>query len=103
MAINPALATAAYKAASRIAEGAPPPAAGSANGTDFGSMLADAVKDAVATIGKGEAAAMEGATGKADIVQVVNAVTSAELTLETVVAIRDKVIAAYQDILRMPI
>ena len=35
--------------------------------------------------------------------QVVNAVNAAELTLETVVAVRDKVIAAYQDIMKMPI
>ena len=41
--------------------------------------------------------------GKGDLVDVVTAVNSAEMTLETVVAIRDKVIAAYQDILRMPI
>ena len=38
-----------------------------------------------------------------DLVDVVSAVNAAEMSLETVVAIRDKVIAAYQDILRMPI
>jgi len=47
--------------------------------------------------------AAQGAAGQGDIVQVVNAVNAAELTLETVVAIRDKVISAYQDIMRMPI
>ena len=41
--------------------------------------------------------------GKGDLVDVVSAVNAAEMSLETVVAIRDKVIAAYQDILRMPI
>ena len=40
---------------------------------------------------------------QADIVDVVNAVNSAELTLDTVVAVRDKVIAAYQTIMQMPI
>jgi flagellar hook-basal body complex protein FliE len=48
-------------------------------------------------------AAAQGATGQGDVVQVVNAVTAAELTLETVVAIRDRVISAYQDIMKMPI
>ena len=42
-------------------------------------------------------------TGKADIVDVVNAVNQAELTLNTVVAVRDKVVAAYQSIMNMPI
>jgi flagellar hook-basal body complex protein FliE len=51
----------------------------------------------------GEAAASQGAAGQGDVVQVVNAVTAAELTLETVVAIRDRVISAYQDIMKMPI
>jgi flagellar hook-basal body complex protein FliE len=51
----------------------------------------------------GETAAAQGATGQGDLVGVVNAVTAAELTLETVVAIRDRVIAAYQDVMKMPI
>ncbi len=51
----------------------------------------------------GEVASAQGAAGKGDVVQVVNAVTAAELTLETVVAIRDRVISAYQDIMKMPI
>ncbi len=42
------------------------------------------------------------AAGQADIVDVVNAVNSAELTLDTVVAVRDKVISAYQSIMQMP-
>ena len=46
------------------------------------------------------AAAVE---GKADITDVVTAVAEAELTLQTVVAVRDQVVQAYQDILRMPI
>jgi flagellar hook-basal body complex protein FliE len=41
--------------------------------------------------------------GNANIVDVVNAVNSAELTLDTVVAVRDKVVQAYQAIMNMPI
>jgi flagellar hook-basal body complex protein FliE len=41
--------------------------------------------------------------GKANIVDVVNQVNAAELTLNTVVAVRDKVVAAYQSIMNMPI
>jgi flagellar hook-basal body complex protein FliE len=104
MAINPAGAAAAYQQMARLGAGAGPASgAASAPGQGFGNMLNDAMKDAVGTMRAGEDAAAQGATGKGDIVQVVNAVTSAELTLETVVAIRDRVIAAYQDIIKMPI
>ena len=43
------------------------------------------------------------AAGKADVNEVITAVSEAELTLQTVVALRDRVIQAYQEILRMPI
>ena len=51
----------------------------------------------------GEQMAAKQAAGQADIVDVVNAVNSAELTLDTVVAVRDKVISAYQSIMQMPV
>ena len=43
------------------------------------------------------------AAGKADLNSVVVAVAEAELTLNTVVAVRNKVIESYREILRMPI
>jgi flagellar hook-basal body complex protein FliE len=110
MAASPINAAAAYQAVARLgtggaggAESALPNLGTGATGGDFSSFLNDAVKSTVDTMRSGEAAAAQGAAGKGDIVQVVNAVTAAELTLETVVAVRDKVISAYQDIMRMPI
>ncbi len=50
----------------------------------------------------GEQASVAGLTGQADLAQVATAVSEAELTLQTVVAIRDKVVDAYREILRMP-
>jgi flagellar hook-basal body complex protein FliE len=44
-----------------------------------------------------------GLQGKADLVNVVTAVSSAEASLETMMAVRDQVISAYQEIMRMPI
>ena len=43
------------------------------------------------------------AAGKADVVDVVTAVAESEAALETLVAVRDRVIAAYEEIMRMPI
>lgn len=102
MAIAPSAATAAYQAIAKIGT----PAAGGASATgapNFGDFLSNAVKDATQTMQQGEQMAAKQAAGKADIVDVVSAVNSAELTLDTVVAVRDKVIAAYQSIMQMPI
>ena len=52
---------------------------------------------------KSEQLSIAGITDRADISQVVTAVAEAEITLQTVVAIRDKVLDAYKDIIRMPI
>ena len=72
-------------------------------GVSFGDMLGDVLKGAVQTGKTAEAKTAGLVQGKGDLVDVVSAVNAAEMSLETVVAIRDKVIAAYQDILRMPI
>ena len=42
-------------------------------------------------------------TGKGETADLVHAITQAEFAMETVVAIRDKVVEAYQEILRMPV
>jgi flagellar hook-basal body complex protein FliE len=103
MTIAPSAAAAAYQAISNIgssAAAAPTAASGVPN---FGDFLTNAVKDASHTMQQGEQMAAKQATGKADVVDVVSAVNSAEITLDTVMAVRDKVIAAYQSIMQMPI
>jgi len=52
---------------------------------------------------KSETQSIAAAAGKADLNSVVVAVAEAELTLNTVVAVRNKVIESYREILRMPI
>jgi len=69
----------------------------------FSDFLSGAMNNAVGTMQAGEQMATKQVAGQADIVDVVNAVNSAELSLDTVVAVRDKVIAAYQNIMQMPI
>jgi flagellar hook-basal body complex protein FliE len=103
MAIPAAAATAAYQSIAKMGVTASPTAASGAAGSNFGDFLSNAVKDATNTMQQGEQMAAKQASGKADIVDVVSAVNSAELTLDTVVAVRDKVIAAYQSIMQMPI
>ena len=103
----PAAAAAAYRAAAQAATTTPgasgvTPANVSGPGS-FSDFLSGAVKDSINTIRSGEQAAQAQITGGANIVDVVNSVNAAELTLNTVVAVRDKVVSAYQSILNMPI
>lgn len=70
---------------------------------DFSKLVKDAAVATVDTLKAGEAATLQGAAGKADLGQVVTAVSNAEVTLQAAVAVRDKVIQAYLDIIRMPI
>jgi flagellar hook-basal body complex protein FliE len=72
-------------------------------GKDFASLVADAAKGAVASGYKAESMTKLAIAGKAELADVVSAVSSAEVTLQTVVGVRDKMINAYQEILRMPI
>jgi flagellar hook-basal body complex protein FliE len=72
--------------------------AGETAGGSFSDTLKGFVGDTVGALQEGEKAATSGATGKADLASIVTAISKAELMLQTVVTIRDKVIAAYQDI-----
>jgi flagellar hook-basal body complex protein FliE len=72
-------------------------------GGSFGDLLRQATNSVVDTVGKGEQASLQAAAGKADLAQVTQAVSNAEVAVQTVVALRDRVVQAYQDIMRMPI
>jgi flagellar hook-basal body complex protein FliE len=52
---------------------------------------------------KTDAQAQALAIGKANIVDVVTAVAETEVAIETMVSVRDRMIAAYEEIMRMPI
>ena len=91
--IAPAI-TGAVPAAPAIPSGAP---------TDFGSVLAQVAGDAVDKLKVGEATAISGLQGKASIQEVAKTMLDAQQSLQTVVAIRDKVVSAYQEVSRMAI
>jgi len=69
---------------------------------DFAGLVRSAVKEAVRIGEKSEQLSIAGINDRADINQVVTAVAEAEVTLQTAVSIRDKVIESYKQILRMP-
>ena len=73
------------------------------NDQSFATMLKDTLDGVAAAGRKSDAQAMSMASGKANIVDVVTAVAETEVAVETMVSVRDKVIAAYEDIMKMPI
>ncbi|MGE3251022.1 MAG: flagellar hook-basal body complex protein FliE [Hyphomonadaceae bacterium] len=102
MPVDPLSATRAYLDTLRSTTA---PAAGAETGgaVDFGQLVQNAVREATQTSQIAEQQAVAVAAGRGDIVDVVTAIAAAETQLETVMAVRDQVIQAYQEILRMPI
>jgi flagellar hook-basal body complex protein FliE len=74
-----------------------------AGGTSFEDALGQAIGSAVGTLQTGEAAAIQGIEGAASPMKVVESVMNAQRSLQSVLAIRDKVVSAYQEIARMAI
>jgi flagellar hook-basal body complex protein FliE len=81
----------------------PTPLGGQEDGGSFAGMVTDSLKSAAQTGREAEELSLKQISGEADLKDVVTAVANAEHTLSTVVAVRDKVLSAYQEILRMPI
>ena len=105
MAIDFTSAINAYQKAAKTADSAMAGKAEptSTGGNSFMNMVTDSMKTAVQTGREAEELSLKQISGEADLKDVITAVANAEHTLETVVAVRDKVLSAYQEILRMPI
>lgn len=97
-----AQAASAYRASLASPAAATAPAEGAA-GDGFGAALQRAVEGAVEVGRSADAAATQALTGQGSVTDVVLAVARAELALQTAVAVRYRVVAAYQDVMRMPI
>ncbi len=70
---------------------------------DFSSIMKNIAQEAIGNVQSAEQTAIDGLNNKADAQTVVEAMANAEMTVRTATAVRDKVIEAYQEILRMPI
>lgn len=73
------------------------------SGSDFGALLNRSLQGAVESGRQADAQSMQAISGGGDLTQVVAAVSRAQLALQTTVAVRDRVIQAYQDVIKMPI
>ncbi len=77
--------------------------AAAASGSDFGQMMSKLSNEAVNNVKKAESLSVDGLEGKANVQSVVQAVMTAQESLQTALAIRDKSVAAFQEITRMSI
>ena len=101
-------ATSAYGNAARLMNqmakpGIEPLAAPGQGGNDFAKLLAEQVKGVVDAGNESDKKAMDLVNGKGDVVDVVTAISQTEMAIETMVTVRDRVISAYEEIMRMPI
>ncbi len=72
-------------------------------GPSFGQMVKEALSSVADAGRKSDAQSQALAAGKANIVDVVTAVSETQVAMETLVSVRDRVISAYEEIMRMPI
>jgi flagellar hook-basal body complex protein FliE len=104
MAMDITAALSAYQqAAGAAGAAAAGPEAAEAGGLKFTEMVQGVLESTNASLVQAEQMTASAATGQAELVDVVTAVAAAEVQLETVMAVRDQVIRAYNDILKMPI
>jgi flagellar hook-basal body complex protein FliE len=81
----------------------PDDGAGSSGVPNFGGMIESMVGETAGALRKAETASAKQVAGKGDLVDVVTAIGAAETALDTVVAVRDRVVSAYSEIMHMQI
>ena len=106
---SPTVAASAYANLARILDtggvgkASDPSAAGGGGGTSFGDLVKNAIGDVMDGGRKSDAQTVAMASGKANVMDVVTAVAETDVKVSTLVSVRDKVIQAYEDIMKMPI
>jgi flagellar hook-basal body complex protein FliE len=101
--VAPLIAARAYAAVQSIGGSDLAGAASQAAGPDFGQMVNQAISQAVHDSRAAEATMTAQVQGKASLVDVATAISSAQTSLTTMIAVRDQMIASYQQIMNMAI
>lgn len=103
---SPLLASNAYKSLAALqgaATGAPGAGVAQTAESGFGDLLNQVLGSVVEAGQKSDMQTAQAVQGKGDLVDVVTAVAESEVALETLVSVRDRMISAYEEIMRMPI
>jgi flagellar hook-basal body complex protein FliE len=101
---TPGIAANAYASLARLTDSAGLSKGGeAAGGPSFGQLVKDAMSALQQSSRASDTQAQAMAAGKANMVDVVTAVSETEVAIDTLVSVRDKVISAYEEIMKMPI
>jgi flagellar hook-basal body complex protein FliE len=100
---SPTVAANAYAAAARILDTGTAAKGGDSDGPSFSAVLKEAIGGVMEVGRKSDAQTVAMASGKANVMDVVTAVAETDVAVSTLVSVRDKVIAAYEDIMKMAI
>jgi len=100
---SPTIAANAYASAARMLESSGVAKPSETGGLSFGDVLKEAVGGVLDAGRKSDSQTVAMASGKANVMDVVTAVAETDVAVSTLVSVRDKVIAAYEDIMKMAI
>ena len=101
---SPTVAANAYANLARILGNTPSTkSTGDDGGPSFGALVKDAIGSVMESGRKSDAQTVAMASGKANVMDVVTAVAETDVAVSTLVSVRDKVIAAYEDVMKMAI
>lgn len=100
---SPTVAANAYASLAKIIAQPGTEKGAETGGPSFSALLKDAIGNVVDAGKKSDAQSMAMASGKANVMDVVTAVAETDVAVSTLVSVRDRVIQAYEDIMRMPI
>src|SRR6202795_2375869 len=100
---SPTAAANAYANLARILDTGGPGKGPDSGCPSFGALLKDAIGRALEAGKKSDAQTLAMASGKANVMDVVTAVSETDVAVSTLVSVRDRVIQSYEDIMKMPI
>jgi flagellar hook-basal body complex protein FliE len=100
---SPTIAANAYASAARVLDSGSPLKGSETGDTSFSAVLKEAIGGVLDTGRKSDSQTVAMASGKANVMDVVTAVAETDVAVSTLVSVRDKVIAAYEDIMKMAI
>jgi flagellar hook-basal body complex protein FliE len=100
---SPTAAANAYAALARIVDTGGAGKGSDAGGQSFSAVLKEAISGVLDVGRKSDAQTVAMASGKANVMDVVTAVAETDVAVSTLVSVRDKVIASYEDIMKMAI
>jgi flagellar hook-basal body complex protein FliE len=97
----------AYASAARLisqgARGAAEVVPTAGQGPDFAQLLSQSIDSVQQTGARSDQMALDMVNGRANVIDMVTAISETEMAIDTMVTIRDRVISAYEEIMRMPI